>query len=120
LARIGNRRDDEAITSNRGIKIMRHIFHNQARRRGAVVPLFALLVVPLMGMLAFSIDLGYIALVATDLQTAADSAALAGAEQMQQYYVQYTLPGQSHQQSILSAATGSGAGGPMATAQTFA
>ena len=55
---------------------MRHIFHNQARRRGAVVPLFALLVVPLMGMLAFSIDLGYIALVATDLQTAADSAAL--------------------------------------------
>src|SRR5436190_1069518 len=101
--------------------IMKHIFHNQARRRGAVVPLFALLVVPLMGMLAFSIDLGYIALVATDLQTAADAAALAGAEKLQGYYVQYTLPGnQGYQNSILSAATGTGTGSPKATAKAFA
>jgi uncharacterized membrane protein len=40
-----------------------------------------------MGMLSFSIDLGYIALVKTDLQTAADAAALAGAEKLQQLYV---------------------------------
>jgi Flp pilus assembly protein TadG len=58
-----------------------------------------------MGMLAFSIDLGWIALVKTDLQTAADAAALAGAEQLQQLYVQYTLPGQTSQSAILNTAT---------------
>jgi len=35
-------------------------------RRGTIVPLFALLL-PLMGMLAFAIDVGYIALIRTDL-----------------------------------------------------
>jgi Flp pilus assembly protein TadG len=74
-------------------------------RRGATVPLFAILCVPLLGMLAFSIDLGWIALVKTDLQTVADAAALAGAEQLQSLYVQYTLPGQTNQSTILTSAT---------------
>ena len=50
------------------------------RRRGAVAPLCALLIVPLLGMCAYSIDVGYIIVCHTDLQNAADAAALAGAE----------------------------------------
>ena len=56
---------------------MMHLPSYETRRRGAVVPLFTILLIPLLGMLAFSIDLGYIALVAADLQTVADAAALA-------------------------------------------
>jgi Flp pilus assembly protein TadG len=54
---------------------MHHCPSHDTRRRGATIPLFAILLVPLMGMLAFSIDIGWIALVKTDLQTAADAAA---------------------------------------------
>ena len=84
---------------------MRHFLHTEAPRRGAIIPLFAILLIPLMGMLAFSIDIGYIALVRTDLQTAADAAALAGAEKLQALYVQYFMPGQQNQNAILTIAT---------------
>jgi|GEM_PF-657460 len=47
------------------------------RNKGAVVPLLALCLVPLMGMLAFSIDYGFLRVVKTDLQRAADTACLA-------------------------------------------
>jgi Flp pilus assembly protein TadG len=67
--------------------------------------LFALLAVPLLGVLAFSIDLGYIAVVATDLQTAADAAALAGAEKLQELYVQYTMPNVTCRDGLLAVAT---------------
>jgi uncharacterized membrane protein len=99
---------------------MMHLPCYQTRRRGAVAPLFAILLIPLLGMLAFSIDLGYIALVATDLQTAADAAALAGAEKLQELYVQYTMPGQPSRNSILTRATTNTPGSPMATAEAFA
>lgn len=46
-------------------------------RRGAIVPLLAISIVPLMGMLAFGIDYGYMRVVKTDLQRAVDCAALA-------------------------------------------
>src|SRR5437868_14319284 len=101
---------------------MRHFLHTDTQRRGAIIPLFAILLIPLLGMLAFSIDIGYIALVKTDLQTAADSAALAGAEKLQALYVQYTIPGQTSQSSILNTATTNtgAANSPMYTAETFA
>jgi hypothetical protein len=70
-------------------------------------------------MLAFSIDIGYIALVAADLQTAADASALAGAEKLQELYVRYNLPGQSYQNAILNTATTNTTGSPMATAEAF-
>ena len=76
---------------------MMHLPSYETRRRGAIVPLFTILLIPLLGMLAFSIDLGYIALVAADLQTVADAAALAGAEKLQELYVQYNMPGQDAQ-----------------------
>ena len=99
---------------------MVRILDNKARRPGAVIPLFAILLIPLLGMLAFAIDIGYIALVRTDLQTAADAAALAGAEKLQSLYVQYTLPGQAYQATLLSTATGNTAGSPKDTAKNFA
>jgi hypothetical protein len=46
-------------------------------RRGAIVVLAAFLMVVMLGLVAFSVDMGYIMLVKTELQVAADSAALA-------------------------------------------
>jgi Putative Flp pilus-assembly TadE/G-like len=76
----------------------------KTRRRGAVTPLIALLLVFLLGMVGFSVDLGYVALAQTELQSAADCAALAGCGPLMQGFVQYNLPGQStyNQAAILS------------------
>jgi len=93
---------------------------SHSRRRGAIVPLFAILLIPILAMLAFSIDAGYMVLVRTDLQSTADSAALAGAEKLQELYVQYNMPGQLTQSAILASATGNTTGSPMATAEKFA
>jgi hypothetical protein len=54
------------------------INHNKSRR-GAIAVLAALLCVILLGMVAFAVDIGYLALGRTQLQAAADSAALAAA-----------------------------------------
>jgi len=48
-------------------------------RRGAVVVLAAILMVVMVAVLAFSIDLGYIATARTEIHRAVDAAALAGA-----------------------------------------
>ena len=48
-------------------------------RPGNVLVLFAVLLTSLIGMVAFAIDTGYIALYKTQMQRAADAAALAGA-----------------------------------------
>jgi hypothetical protein len=48
-------------------------------RRGAIAALAAILLVFLLGMIAFAIDLGYIMLTNAQLQNAADSSALAAA-----------------------------------------
>ncbi len=48
-------------------------------RRGTLLPLFALALVPICGFVALSVDLGLIALARTEAQNAADAAALAGA-----------------------------------------
>lgn len=47
------------------------------RRRGAAAVLICILLVPLLGLLAFSIDYGYLLKVRTDLQRTADQASLA-------------------------------------------
>ncbi|MEZ6097115.1 MAG: pilus assembly protein TadG-related protein [Pirellulaceae bacterium] len=46
-------------------------------RRGAVVVLFALLIIPLLGLIAFVVDYGYLVATKVNLQRAADNAALA-------------------------------------------
>ena len=82
------------------------IHSRPAARRGAIAPLAALLLIPLLGMMAFSVDLGYITHTQNELQSAADAAALAGAAQLTDNFVAYYLPGQTAQQqtTILSAA----------------
>ena len=52
------------------------------RRRGAVLPLVAVSMIALMGMLAMAIDLGMITLARNQAQNAADLAALTGARQL--------------------------------------
>ena len=49
------------------------------KRRGTILVLAAFLLIVMMGMLAFSIDLGYMMKVRAELQRATDAAALAGA-----------------------------------------
>ena len=57
----------------------RSITKKMNNRRGAVAVLAAVMFVVLLGMIAFAVDIGYIGLARTQLQTAADSAALAAA-----------------------------------------
>jgi Flp pilus assembly protein TadG len=92
------------------------------KRRAAVAPMAALLMAFLVGMLAFSIDIGYICSVQAELQDAADAAALAGAQQLQNLYVAYNFPGQTQQQQIYNTATTdtTHSSSPIPTAQRFA
>lgn len=59
------------------------------RREGAIVPLAAVLLTSMLGMMAFAIDVGWIVKTHSELQNAADAAALAGATAIQPYYVNY-------------------------------
>ncbi len=61
----------------------------RAARRATVAPLAAILAIPMLGMLAFSVDMSYIVLVRTELQSAADAGALAGAQSLQDGYINY-------------------------------
>jgi len=60
-------------------------------------------------MVAFAIDVGWMVVAQTELQNAADASALAGAGQLMDPSVQFSLPGQTaaHQTSTLSAAQAS-------------
>jgi len=51
-------------------------------RRGAVVVLAAVLLVVMVGMIAFAVDVGFITVARTELQGAADAAALAGVSKL--------------------------------------
>ena len=62
------------------------------------------MIVPFTGMIAFAIDIAWIVQSRSDLQSAADAAALAGAEQLMNGYVQYSLPGQTLKSTILTTA----------------
>src|SRR4051812_20853524 len=58
------------------------VTRSPAVRAGAVVPMVALLIVFLLAMVAFAVDIGYIAVVQKEMQNAADAAALAGTSQI--------------------------------------
>ncbi len=96
---------------------MIRIAPHRGGRRGGVAPLTALLLIPLLGLVAFAVDMGWIVLTQSDLQNAADSAALAAAGQLMNGYVMYNLPNQSaNQLSILNTAEA----GATASAKQFA
>jgi hypothetical protein len=54
----------------------------QPNRRGAIAVLAALLIVPMLAMVAFAVDIGYLLKVRTDLQRAVDAAALAAVQDL--------------------------------------
>ena len=93
-------------------------------RRAAIAPLAALLMTFLVGMLAFSIDIGYICSVQAELQDAADAAALAGAQQLQTPFVNFYSPGMTEAQQkviFLTVTTDtSSPSSPIPTAQQYA
>jgi Flp pilus assembly protein TadG len=66
-------------------------------RRGNVLILFAVLLTSLVGMVAFAIDTGYIALTKTQLQRTADAAAHAGSQKLA------LVPGQVHDTAAVRA-----------------
>ena len=53
-----------------------------SNRKGAVLVLSALLMIVMLGMAAFAIDIGYMMLVRTQLQLAADAGAMAAGNSM--------------------------------------
>ncbi len=91
-----------------------------SRRRGAIVPLTAVLLVPLMGMMAFTIDVGWMVVVESNLQSAADSAALAGANSLIDGYVQYVQAGISTSSTSQSAVISTYEANATAAAQQYA
>jgi Flp pilus assembly protein TadG len=83
------------------------------KRHGAIAPLAAVLMIFLIGMIAFAVDIGWIVLSKTNLQNTADSAALAGADPLMNGYVQYNLTTDpTVQATVLSTA--------LASARTYA
>ena len=94
---------------------MKRLVKIRLRRKGVVAPLIGLLLIPLLGMAAFAVDVGWMVLAQSDLQNAADAAALAGAEQLigqQQLnastglyslnngFAEYYMPGQTAVQQL--------------------
>jgi Flp pilus assembly protein TadG len=61
------------------------------QRPAAIAPLTALLMTLLIAMVAFTVDVAWIVAARSELQTAADAAALAGADPLMDGYVQYQL-----------------------------
>lgn len=55
---------------------------SHSTRRGAVIPLLAALMIPLLGMVAFSIDYGFLAFIRSELQRTVDAAVLAAAQDL--------------------------------------
>jgi hypothetical protein len=74
---------------------MERLTKHKTTRRGAIAPLTAILLIPLLAMVAFSVDLAYLVTVQTDLQNVADASALAGAQELIVPYVLWSLPGQT-------------------------
>lgn len=73
------------------------------KRRGAIIPLAALLAVFLLGLVGFAVDVGWMTVSQAELQNAADAAALAGAGPLMDGFVLYNLPGNALNQSTILA-----------------
>src|SRR5947209_19555339 len=72
-----------------------------SRRPGAVAPLTAIIAIVLLGMTAFALDIGWITLTQGQLQSAADAAALAGAQPLMDGYVNFTISTSSTQKKVV-------------------
>jgi len=61
---------------------VKHLSHIGRSRRAATIPFTACMITVLLGMIAFAVDAGYVVLVRTQLQTAADAAAMAASSNL--------------------------------------
>ncbi len=82
---------------------MKRLSKNKPCRRGAVGVLVPILLPLFLGLMALVIDVGWMYLTKAELGQAADSAALAGASQLANGYVSYSIPGQNQKCTILAA-----------------
>ena len=62
--------------------MLHHSPRRKGQRRGAIAVLTALMMTFLVGMVAFAVDYGYLVKVRTDMQRAADAAALAAVQDL--------------------------------------
>src|SRR5207249_2338030 len=82
--------------------------NNLTERRGAIIPMAAILAMAIFGMVAFAVDIGWITVSQSELQNTADAAALAGAYPLMNGYVQYQLaPDAGAKSTVLAAAQAS-------------
>lgn len=70
-------------------------YRSTGRRCGAIAPLTCVLLVLILGMVAFAVDVSYMVLTAAELQNVADSAAMAGANKLGDSFVLYSMPTQT-------------------------
>ncbi|HEX4589222.1 MAG TPA: pilus assembly protein TadG-related protein [Gemmataceae bacterium] len=77
------------------------ILYPNSQRSGAVVPLVAVMIVFMLGMIAFGVDIGYIAVTQKEVQNAADAAAMAGTSQLRD---RNALKGAPSQSAVVAAA----------------
>jgi Flp pilus assembly protein TadG len=74
-------------------------------RRGAILLLVAILLVPFLAMVAFSVDIGWGVEARAELVNVTDAAALAGAQQLYANYSQWQTASSSNQSTVLANAT---------------
>lgn len=75
------------------------------KRRGAVAVTVALLLILIFAAIAFAIDIGWITLTRSQLQTTADSATSAAAGQLGENYAAYNIPLQPNKSKLVTTAT---------------
>ena len=81
-------------------------FRSVPRRRGAIAPMTAVMSAFILGMVAFAVDTSWIVLAQSELQNAADAAALAASNELMDGYVLYHGPNQdSAEKTKIVAAT---------------
>src|SRR5262249_55980541 len=73
-------------------------------RRGAVIVVLAVALIAVFACTALCIDIGWTTVTKSELQNAADSAAAAGAAQLQAYYGNYSVAAQGQRSSIIATA----------------
>ncbi|MEI8374371.1 MAG: pilus assembly protein TadG-related protein [Planctomycetota bacterium] len=83
---------------------MNHRTSRKPRRKGAITVLMAFLAIPLLGMVAFAVDMAWIASTKARLQAAADAAAVSGARQLINGYVLFNAPLATGKEYIISSA----------------
>jgi len=64
------------------VSVLMEVHERLRRRRGHTLPLIAVLLVPSLGLLALSMDLGRVYALRAEMQRSADAAVLAGAQEL--------------------------------------